>query len=380
MKEISVIAGFRNRNLENTSRFLESLDKQTFHSFELIFVDYGSDLEVANEAQSLCDKYPFCTYMYNDTRGMFWNRAHALNSGARIAQGEYLFCADVDLIFSTGVLAGLADLSEEDRQIFVKPFVLPESFRDFASLEAGPLDLPGFSAKGKGLRCIGREKYIAMRGLDEYYRIWGGEDRDGADRGTQMGLDTTWLDTDAFPVYHQWHERIRGEVRRYSRMWWEQMNLYFGLHRGQIARNDDGWGRCYSSSDRIALNATNVTDMAFTPGMDQFERADVLVEVISFLRSHTGEVLRISIPKEYATNKRTQSLSGALLSSLNKVLRSMGYVCDVRKSGRLRDISTEESAMYCIFTLIADTDLVADYALAESDEAFTYTLCAQGRQ
>ena len=106
--KLSILVAFRNREITRVERFLQGLAAQTFRDFELIFVDYGSAPELSARTEALLRRHAFARYLFNDSRGMPWNRAHALNSGARLAGGEYILCTDVDLVYSHGVLGELA--------------------------------------------------------------------------------------------------------------------------------------------------------------------------------------------------------------------------------------------------------------------------------
>ena len=94
MPSLSIIASFRDREAGRVRRFLDSLSRQTDPEFELIFLDYGSQEKVSEQIQDLCNQYSFCRYIYNHTRGMYWNRAHAMNSAARFSDREYLLFTD----------------------------------------------------------------------------------------------------------------------------------------------------------------------------------------------------------------------------------------------------------------------------------------------
>ena len=131
---ISIVVGFRNREIERVKRSLDSLAKQTYTDFEIIFVDYGSDTSIATEIEKLVTSYKFIKYVYSDTRGWFWNRAHALNTGVKIASGNVILFFDIDLILESNFLKNLSTISFENTFYTFTCFYLPERFAFYNDL------------------------------------------------------------------------------------------------------------------------------------------------------------------------------------------------------------------------------------------------------
>ena len=127
MPKLSIVVTYRNRNVDRVRRFLQSLDRQTYRDFELIFVDYGSDEKYANVVAEMTNQYDWCRYIYNDTRGMLWNKSHAINSGVRQTSGEYFLSTDIDLVYTRDVLQTAMERAGRNKQIFSLAFMLPET-------------------------------------------------------------------------------------------------------------------------------------------------------------------------------------------------------------------------------------------------------------
>lgn len=72
LPEISIVIGFRNRELARVKNALDSLANQSLKDFELIFIDYGSDESIAQETRTVVGSYNFAKYYYSDKIG----RAH----------------------------------------------------------------------------------------------------------------------------------------------------------------------------------------------------------------------------------------------------------------------------------------------------------------
>src|SRR3954467_4714663 len=101
MNSLTIVYIYRNRDLERVKRTLDSLKKQTVKDFSVIFIDYGSNDSFKQGVQKIVEEYSFCKYVYNDSRGMPWNRSHALNTGIRLTETDFVFTADIDMIFET---------------------------------------------------------------------------------------------------------------------------------------------------------------------------------------------------------------------------------------------------------------------------------------
>jgi len=63
-----LIYPYRNRNIERVKRSLESLENQTVSDFSVVFVDYGSELEISSAIETLLENYDFVNYQYYPTR------------------------------------------------------------------------------------------------------------------------------------------------------------------------------------------------------------------------------------------------------------------------------------------------------------------------
>ena len=50
---ISIVVGYRNREIERVKRSLDSLLQQKYVDFEMIFIDYGSDHSISKDIEQL---------------------------------------------------------------------------------------------------------------------------------------------------------------------------------------------------------------------------------------------------------------------------------------------------------------------------------------
>jgi len=258
--KFSIIFGFRNRDIARINRCLDSLKQQTFQDFEVLFIDYGSHAHVTAQAKTLVESYPFCRYIYSDTRGHPWNRAHALNIGIKLATTEYVMTSDIDMIFNQHFIERLTEYVMPDRVIYARCHFLSSNFQDWSHIDSyfGKFPLSTENGLG-GCMAISTDLLHQIGGFDEYFRYWGIEDRDLHHRITKlMQIEEIWLPTDdpAHAFYHQWHPTDVDRNRRAPRLnrlppsIYMSMNYYYVQNLDVLIRNAYGWGECVEFSQR----------------------------------------------------------------------------------------------------------------------------------
>lgn len=256
-ERLSLVLGFRDRDLERVERCLDSLAAQTFRAFDLTLVDYGSAPATARALSELACRYPFCRVLYTETRGWPWNRSQALNAGARAAEGAFLVTTDVDLVFAAGFLEALAAELRADRVVYSSRRDLPDGFNDWSRLEELASGLPSVGRSAYGNCCaLPREVFCRLRGFDELYRYWGVEDRDLHHRLLAEGLEEVWLDElpGAPPLFHQWHPASDHKTTGFLPPgFWGRAETHFLSRRGETVRNGPDWGRVETAESRPAL-------------------------------------------------------------------------------------------------------------------------------
>ena len=97
--KVSVVIVYKNRDTKRVKNTLDSIKNQTLDGIEVIFIDYGSDEIYQQAIQPLVESYSFAKYYFNDTRGMPWNRSHALNTGIKLAAADYVLLGDIDWVY-----------------------------------------------------------------------------------------------------------------------------------------------------------------------------------------------------------------------------------------------------------------------------------------
>ncbi len=253
--DVTVLIGIRNRSDHRLVNALCAIKNQVLPmgSVHAVVVDYGSAPLEAARAAAVCADLG-AGYIRIEASGP-WSRGRCLNIGIRRAETKYVLTSDVDVVFSPGYVAdAVAALEAAPLSVVVAPmWDLPEesadTFRRAAETQER-IDLDYWKKHSTPRFGIDSHPSVTMtytvfyhliRGYDEYFEVWGGEDRDLMERLTNVGLVPVPLETDSFYL-HQWHPKFEGvdagenapEIRRNRK--------YFADHHS-ILRNDASWGR-----------------------------------------------------------------------------------------------------------------------------------------
>jgi glycosyltransferase involved in cell wall biosynthesis len=361
MTALSIVFGFRDREVIRVERCLASLAQQTFTDFEVLFVDYGSQATTAQAVRKTVEQHPFAHYIYTETRGYAWNRSHALNIGGKQASGAYLITTDVDMIYPPNFLDIFMAHAADNLEIHVAPHLLPQNFSDWANVDAyrGKFETGTTSMRG-ACQMIATRVFHQMRGYDEYYRYYGVEDRDMSHRLRLMGIEDKWLN-DQTAMYHQWHPAADYETRTVMPdTIWSAMQIQYQAHLNEVVRNDDNWGRIHSRENRPVFQfvdadtQTLIAQPCLHP-INLSPELNVSVARLAYDFVHdlpTGHAYAVNhafFPKRSKAADRVFAVTNALL----KLLRLHNTQADYAPN-RLHNY---------IIDLINDGRLVADYYL-----------------
>lgn len=375
MAEISVVFGYRNRDIARVKRCMDSLKNQTFSDFEVIFIDYGSDESFVRQVRPLIDRYAFAHYYYLYTAGYPWNRSHALNVGIRLSTSEYILIGDIDLIYSPESIAGLMALAAPGRIVFGSMFFLPRSFTAWQRVFTLPLS----KFKDSGDEPIGaiylvhRPELESINGFDEYYCFWGVEDRDVDRRMRLIGALPVQLDKYRYPIYHQWHPIVSNRKRGFfPEKWWDTINIYFSLNRDNPVRNPNGWGRYTRIEDRPINTAQVVETFTYASFGRSYQKAVEIDRIVTRLKAlKENECLEIELKK-----RRMGRISFYLVRYLNLAVRLCGcrlgidYIENVEKEKYFYP----SDIFYVIWQLIRTEGVVGDYSMTEQENRLTIRL------
>lgn len=252
--DVTVLIGVRNRADHRLINALRTIRGQT-HPAELVHpmvVDYGSDPSHARSTEEICSNWE-ADYVRADVDGP-WSRARCLNIGIRLAQTTFLLTSDVDMVFSPAYVADavtalrLAPLSVIGASMLDLPERSTEHFRRAAET-GGAIDLHAWRAQTvrrfdldfhPSLGMTYTAFYRLVRGYDEYFTVWGGEDRDLMARFASLGLEPLAVNKGSFYL-HQWHPKFEGVDAGAESPVVTRNRAYLNRHH-TILRNDETWG------------------------------------------------------------------------------------------------------------------------------------------
>ena len=208
-KRFSILYANRNRDPERIKRSFDSLEKQGGGSFEVIFVDYGSEDELIPEYQLTAADFPFVTAYYLKVQHVLWNKSKALNYGTKKAKGQYIFIADVDLIFHPETLSLFNKLAIPEKFfLFRMGYLSKEESEKLKGDYSFEQLKPARYGSVNGMILAGKQALLEVNGLDEFFHFYGAEDVDLFSRLQTAGYREEKMEDLYF--YHNWHRGFQG--------------------------------------------------------------------------------------------------------------------------------------------------------------------------
>lgn len=262
---LTIIYSYRNRDLNRLENSFNSLAKQSVKDFEVILVDYGSEPDLAKNAQELCLKYKFLSYIYRFTQYQPWNKSKALNSVIKDLKTEYCFVADIDMIFRSDFIEIAYSLKDpENITYFEVGFLGPEvDLKDLNFADITNYRKSTHEATGLSLFPVTALKQI--RGFDEFYHFWGAEDTDVHKRLNVKGYNIDFYNSQTL-MFHQWHPSYRSSESKKLTKDFQisgivQLNhqyLQNDLLKTAIEVNAKGWGETLLKEELQSLEKESV--------------------------------------------------------------------------------------------------------------------------
>lgn len=252
---ITILYPYRNRELERIKNSLDSLVHQSNMDFKVVFVDYGSAFEISENVKQLLSTYKFVEYIYSYHLYQPWSRSKAINVGLRYVETEYVFIADIDIIFHQDFINKLKILKTPKTNYYFqvgylsqKESSLKKEFNDYRIVTKS---IP----EGKGLSFFKLESLLAVNGFDEFFHFWGAEDQDIHERLKKYGDIEFFYDQEIL-LLHQWHptfeslkkDNLTLEPLLSNAFGLNKQKLRFNRDSNLIKVNDDSWGRIFTES------------------------------------------------------------------------------------------------------------------------------------
>lgn len=216
--DVSVVIGFRDWGLRRIRLAVASI-QASFGRFagEVIISDYGSLDPKVNEELA---RELGCRYVYTPDAEV-WSRSRALNAGFAISRGALLVSTDADMVFSPKSFEKIVGIAQRQPQaaFFLQCRDLPQGMDDewvenhpgaWEELERNSQLRPRWGMGG--MMAISRQGFFEIRGFDERFHTYGGEDLDFAQRARRAGYKTIWVNDSDVRMYHMWHPPTRAIV------------------------------------------------------------------------------------------------------------------------------------------------------------------------
>lgn len=367
----SIIYCYRNRDLDRVERSLNSLVLQDTKDFEVLFVDYGSDAEYSRAIQTLLKKFSFVKYIYNDTRGLPWNRAHALNTGIRVATTDYVFTADIDLIFAREFATVISEIKQSFSATFFSIYLLPQNYSQWDNV-CDQHNLPRTTNQGLGISLIDRRVLIDQGGYNEFFTFWGYEDNELYHRLSVAGVATKFYEKNII-AYHQWHPSAYENGKIFPQGWREFMgNCYEQLRNEPVILSFSANGILHTS-ERKALRELLCPTMQFVAlrGNLPFMRYCISQ---GFKRLKPGEKIGYRFRAEaYAVYRNSPAIK--MLVAINSFLNNYELI-PYRIQSKFEDknisvFQVRDMIMYLLYEFNFD---IEDYAIDIKDDEMTIEL------
>jgi predicted glycosyltransferase involved in capsule biosynthesis len=253
--DVTVVIGVRNRTDYRLGNALRSIRDQSHPSplIRILVVDYGSEPRAAALVANVCREHG-AQYVHVEEAGV-WSRSRCLNVGIRRVETTFVLTSDVDILLSKDYLTqGIRALRKRPLSVVGSAMLdLPEEFTEVlrsAACDSGPLCLQEWKRRSAPRLDLAFHPSVTLtftafhhliRGYDEHYELWGGEDVDLLRRLTRVGLQRELVDPSAFYL-HQWHPKYEN-IPEEGRLEMIRRNHEYLNSHYSIVRNDAGWGR-----------------------------------------------------------------------------------------------------------------------------------------
>lgn len=368
--KLSIIYPYRNRDTERVERSLNSLFRQQCSAWsEIILIDYGSNEACQLQMQSLLKKFPAVRYIYNHTQGMPWSRSHALNTGIKLAEAEYVFTADADMIFDSRFSTVMEKLIGSNDAFFFLVGYLPEKFNFTKPITQK--DYQKSRSYALGLALISKNALIKIGGYDEFYCFWGVEDNDIYSRLLSSGYSCRYYETDVL-LYHQWHAPANADL---PEGWRTCMGEYFAAMKAEPVRNKKReWGKLFTLQERTAWMALHQTRSSADEIVCRKKYFEWLL-IRKLADALCGQTITGKFVDAFS-EKYIRARPGQLATVLKKTFDVLRIPIDVRTAYTDQFMTAEQARDSFFYFTLFNSQQLADYAfrfneIGQFEYAFT---------
>lgn len=259
---ITIIYPYRNRELSRIKKSLDSLVLQSNKDFCVVFVDYGSDFDLSSSVKKIVEEYKCVKYIRSFHNDQPWSRSKAINIGLRFAETEFVFIADIDIIFHPDLVATLHKLKDEQENVYFQVGYLDEKeskqSKEFKQYNISSKSIP----EGQGLSLFSLKSLLTVGGFDEFFHFWGAEDEDVYARLKMAGYSSRFYN-DTILLLHQWHEtftsiskeKLTEELYFSEAFGLNKQKLMFNKQKQILKPNNENWGKLMTEEEFQFLNS-----------------------------------------------------------------------------------------------------------------------------
>ena len=259
---LSIIFTYRDRDALRVKKSLDSLLEQSDQQFNVIFTDYGSCPTYREEISSLCNKYSFVKYIYCHTRFQPWNKGRALNFIIKNLTTDFIFIADVDMIFHPDFVKKAKHLQQKNTTVYFQVgFLDPKE--EILQVDFSDKNFRKSTSEATGLSMFPTKPLKELRGFDEFYHFWGAEDTDMHVRLQNAGYKVEFYEKEVL-LLHQWHPSYRSrekfgiteQPQISGIVQINQQHLQQAREQKKTIVNSDYWGNCLAQNEVRILEET----------------------------------------------------------------------------------------------------------------------------
>lgn len=258
---ITILYAFRNRDAQRVQLSLQSLQQQSVQDFEVVFVDYGSETVYTQAVEPVVTAFDFASYHYVGHPGLLWNKSKALNYGVKQAAGEYIFIADVDILFHSETLQLFQQIANPKKAYLFHLSYLSKKVTKSLETTSQFYDLPvKHTGVVNGMVLTSKKSLFDINGVDDFFHFYGSEDVDLFQRLEFSGQQLIQRDENYF--LHQWHTIYNSyddsklsiiprlfNIKRIN----QQHYLSNKEQNVSIAHQQQKWGHCFTPEDKEQL-------------------------------------------------------------------------------------------------------------------------------
>lgn len=321
--KITFVYAFRNRDSERVKRSLESLKRQRVHNFKVVFVDYGSDPNFAQAVEEVVTTYSFASYYYVAHTGLLWNKSKALNFGIQKTVSEYIFIADVDIIFHSETSALFNEIANPKKAFLFSLGYINEKESAKLKLDTNFDSIPlKHSGKINGMILAPKKAFEKVHGLDEFFHFYGFEDVDVFQRIENAGFDFHEREEVYFkhiwhPIYNSYNDAEMSVVPRLFNIKRINQKHYF-YHKEKkiiVPQLQLVWGKVITSEASEVLKKPTVNIQLST------KHAEIKYFFEVQLKTFQKEIVKITITEADSNTRIKQQLKKLLKPTIENYLR-----------------------------------------------------------